>query len=129
MALLSGQLSVLKTQAQIFTGLSTITITVTGFSGHNMVRGGWPSGSAMVLGMVLVFAGIARTLATLRQLRWVTQDLRDDLDETARVVIRRRDAEQRALGVAGALVVSGLGAYLVAVVLAAIAVGERYSPP
>jgi len=126
---LSNQLAVLKTQAQVFTGLSTITITVTGFSGHNMVRGGHLSTGAMVLGMVLVLAGIVRTLYTLRQLRWVSQELDDDLVVTARAVIARRDDEQQALGQAGALVVAGLAAYLVAVVLAAIAVGGAYSPP
>lgn len=126
---LSGQLAVLKTQAQVFTGLSTITITVTGFSGHNMVRGGLGSTTAMVVGMVLVLAGIVHTLRTLRQLRWVSQELSDDLEATARAVIARRDAEQAALGEAGALVVAGLGAYLVAVVLAAVAVGSHYAPP
>ncbi len=126
---LSAQLLVLKTQAQLFTGLSTITITVTGFSGHNMVRGGWASTAAMVVGMGLVLAGIVRTAQTLRHLRWVSQELHDDLAATALAVIRRRDEEQRALGAAGNLVVAGLAAYLLAVVLAAIAVGGHYSPP
>jgi len=126
---LPAQLLVLKTQAQLFTGLSTITITVTGFSGHNMVRGGWASTAAMVVGMGLVLAGIVRTAQTLRHLRWVSQELHDDLATTALAVIRRRDEEQRALGAAGNLVVAGLAAYLLAVVLAAIAVGGHYSPP
>lgn len=129
MTFLSSQLAVLKTQAQVFIGLSTITITVTGFSGHNMVRGGHFSTAAMVLGMGFVLAGIAYTLHTLRRLRWVSQDLDDDLFVTARTVITRRDAEQQALGRAGSLVVAGLASYLVAVVLAAVAIGERYAPP
>jgi hypothetical protein len=129
MTFLSSQLAVLKTQAQVFTGLSTITITVTGFSGHNMVRGGLLSTAAMVLGMGLVLAGIAHTLRTLRKLRWVSQELDDDLLTTALAVITRRDEEQRALGRAGVLVVAGLASYLVAVVLAAIAMGGRYAPP
>lgn len=129
LAFLSTQLSVLKTQAQMFMGLATITVTVTGFSGHNMVRGGVASTSAMVLGVGLVLAGIVLTLRALRQLRWVSQDLADDLVVTTLAVLRRRDHEQRALGNAGMLIAAGLGAYLVAVVLAAVAIGERYSPP
>jgi hypothetical protein len=128
LGILTAQLSVLKTQAQIFMGLATITITVTGFSGHNMVRGGIASTTAMLLGVGLVLAGIVLTLRALRQLRWVTQDLADDLAVTALAAIRRRDREQRTLGGAGALIASGVGAYLVAVVLAALANG-RFTPP
>lgn len=127
--LLSTQLSVLKTQAQTFMGLSAVTITVTGFSGHNLVRGGTASTTMMFLGVGLVLGGIVLTLRTLSQLRWVTQDLDDDLARTARAVIERRDREQRSLGLAAALVAGGLGAYLVAVVLAALAAAERFGPP
>lgn len=39
-SLLSGQLSVLMSQAQMLMGLSGLVVTVTGFSGHDMVRAG-----------------------------------------------------------------------------------------
>ena len=129
MARIESQLMILATRAQTLLSLAGITITVTGFSGHNMVRGGHLSTAAMVVGMLCVLGGIVRTLYTLRGLRWVSQELDDDLYITARAVIARRDEEQRALGGAGALVVAGLGAYLLAVVLAAMAVGGAYSPP
>lgn len=129
LAFLSGQLAVLKTQAQIFMGLSTITITVTGFSGHNMVRGGAASTAAMALGVALVLGGVVLTARTLGELRWVSQDLDEDLGVTARAVIGRRDREQRWLGVAAVLVVGGLAAYLVAVILASVAAAGRFGPP
>jgi hypothetical protein len=121
---LSGQLSVLKSQAQMIMGLSGLIVTVTGFSGHHMVRGGTASTAAMITGIVFVLLGVMITLRTLGKLRWVTQDLSEDLSMTAQAVILRRDAEQSALGRAGVLVGLGLAAYLVAVVLAALHNGQ-----
>ena len=82
------------------------------------------STAAMISGIVCVLLGVTMTLRTLGKLRWVTQDLAEDLTETARAVILRRDAEQSALSRAGALVGLGLAAYLVAVVLAALHNGQ-----
>jgi hypothetical protein len=50
----------------------------------------------------------------------VTQELRDDLVETTRVVLQRRNRQQRMLSVAAVFVVSGLGCYLAAVSVAAL---------
>jgi hypothetical protein len=119
----SAQLSVLKAQAQIFMGLSGLIITVTGFSGHQMVRGGPFSTLAMIMGITLILVGVLLTLRVLGRLRWVSQELRDDLVETAACIITRRNLEQRQLGVAGAFVGGGLAFYLVAVVLAALHTG------
>jgi len=116
---LSGQLGVLKTQAQTLTGLCGLTITVTGFSGHQMVRAGPLSAGAMVLGILLILVAIVITLRTLTRLRWVSQDLGDDLVKTAETVIERRNRQQARLSVAGGFVAAGLGCYLLSVVFAA----------
>lgn len=126
---LSGQLGVVKTQAQMLLGLSGLVVTVTGFSGHNMVRGGLASTAAMIVGIGLVLVAVAITLRAAARLRWVSQDLREDLVLTATMVLRRRDQQTRALERAGVLVALGLGAYLLSVVLAALAIGGRMSPP
>ncbi len=122
-SLLSGQLSVLKSQAHMLMGLAGLAITVTGFSGHHMVRGGVLSTAAMIGGISCILAAIIITLRAVIRLRWVTQDLGDDLERTARSVIARRDAQQRALTLAGGLVATGLCGYLLAVVLAALSAG------
>jgi hypothetical protein len=127
--LLSSQLGVLKGQAQVLMGLGGLVVTVTGFSGHNMVRGGALSTAAMLLGIMLVLVAVVLTLRTIFVLRWVTGDLTDDLVVTALAVIRRRDAQARALAWAGALVAGGLASYLVAVVAAALAAGGQMGPP
>ncbi len=122
-AFLSGQLSVLKQQGQTLLGLCGLTITVTGFSGHNMVRGGVVSVTAMGVGIALILVAAVIALRVLTRLRWVSQDLADSLVDTAEAVIVRRNAQQRALAIAGGLVAAGLAAYLVAVLLAAITAG------
>lgn len=126
---LSGQLTVVKTHAQMLMGLSGLVVTVTGFSGHNMVRGGLASTAAMSLGILAVLVAVVLTLRVSSRLRWVSEDLGDDLVATAAAVIRRRDQQTRALGYAGTLVAMGLGSYLVSVVLAALAVGSQMGPP
>ena len=74
----------------------------------------------MIVGIFFILGGVAITLRTLGNLRWVTQDLHDDGFQTALTVIKRRNAEQAALSRAGLLVGLGLASYLVAVVLAAL---------
>jgi hypothetical protein len=126
---LSGQLSVLKSQAQVLMGLSGLVITVTGFSGHNMVRGGpWPT-AAMVLGIGFVLLAVLVTLRVMTRLRWVSQDLGDDLVQTTAIVLRRRNSQQRALLHGGTFVAIGLGSYLISVVLAALSIGSGMGPP
>lgn len=125
---LSGQLSVLKSQAQVLMGLCGLIITVTGFSGHNMVRGGVLSSGAMIAGIGFVTAAIALTLGALARVKWVSQALGDDLRDTATLVIARRNREQRVLSFASVCVALGLALYLLAVVLAALARGD-WTPP
>ena len=52
----------------------------------------------LIVGIVLialVFVGLVLCLSAVTGLRWVTQDLGDDLVETARVCIVRRNRQQR----------------------------------
>lgn len=128
-AFLSGQLSVLKSQSQMLMGLGGLVVTVTGFSGHNMVRGGPVSTACMAVGIALVVLAVFLTLRVTVRLRWVSQDLGDDLVQTACTVIQRRDAQARALAWSGGLVATGLAAYLLAVLVAALSIGGAMGPP
>lgn len=120
---LSGQLAVLKSQASMLVGLCGLAVTVTGFSGAHMIRAGSVATLSMVVGIALIVVGLLVCLRTLTRLRWVTQDLTDDLVVTATTVITRRNTEQRNLLVSTTFIAGGLVAYLVAVVLAAWLVG------
>ncbi|MBI3206598.1 MAG: hypothetical protein HYZ29_33985 [Myxococcales bacterium] len=127
-SLLSGQLAVLRTQAQTFLGIAGICISVTGFAGHNMVNAGLPSALAMIVGVAFILVAIVITIRCLSSVRWVTQDLGHGNVELARRVIARRDRLLRKLNLAAALIAVGLACYLVAVMLAALTKGG-WTPP
>lgn len=127
-SLLSGQLAVLRTQAQAFLGIGGICISVTGFAGHNMVNAGPLSAGAMIAGITLILVAIVITLRSFSSIRWVTQELGDGNVELARRVLSHRNALQRRLYRAVALIAVGLGCYVMAVVLAAMTRGG-WTPP
>ncbi len=122
---LSGQIATVKTYAQVLVGLCGLTITVTGFSGAHMIRAGSVSASLMVAGITFVLIGLAACVRTITLMRWVSQELRDDLLETAVIVIELRNRHQRRLSLASKFVVAGLAAYLGAVMVAALASGSN----
>jgi len=53
-----------------------------------------------------VLVGLVVCIRTITLLRWVTQELRDDLVETAVAVIERRNRQQRMLSVAAVFVIA-----------------------
>ena len=124
-SLLSSQIATVKTYAQVLVGLCGLTITVTGFSGAHMIRAGSLSALLMVIGIALVLVGLTLCVRTITQLRWVTQDLREDLLETAAIVLARRNHQQRMISFAAVFVISGLACYLAAVVVASLAHGAN----
>ena len=121
---LSGQIATVKTYAQILVGLCGLTVTVTGFSGAHMIRSGSISAGLMVAGIALVMIGLVVCIRTITALRWVSQELQDDLIETAVVVIERRNRQQHLLSIAAVFVAAGLGCYLAAVSVAALVSGN-----
>lgn len=121
---LSGQIATVKTYAQVLVGLCGLTVTVTGFSGAHMIRAGSLSAGLMVGGIALVLIGLMLCLRTITRLHWVSEELRDDLVETAIIVIGRRNRQQRALSWAAIFVAAGLASYLAAVSVAALVSGN-----
>jgi len=124
---LSSQIGTVKTYAQILVGLCGLTITVTGFSGAHMIRAGSLSASLMAAGIALILVGLVLCIRTITLLRWVSQELRDDLVDTAVAVIHRRNRQQRMLSVAAVFVVAGLASYLGAVIVAALSTTTNFA--
>lgn len=121
---LATQLATVKTYAQVIVGLCGLTITVTGFSGAHMIRSGSTAAILMVSGIALVMIGLIICIRTITALRWVSQDLSDDLIETATIVLARRDREQRLVSLGAIFVAGGLACYLGAVSVAALVSGN-----
>jgi len=117
---LAFQLSTVKTYAQVLIGLCGLTVTVTGFSGAHMIRASSTSAMLMVVGIAFVIVGLILCIRTITALRWVSQELRDDIQETARVCIARRNRQQRVVSIAAIFVTIGLGFYMAAVSVAAL---------
>lgn len=123
---LGMQLAAVKTYAQVLIGLCGLTITVTGFSGAHMIRSSSLSASLMVAGIASVFVGLSICLRAVTALRWVSEDLRDDLTETARACVARRNQQQRWVRIAAVFVGGGLLFYLAAVSVAALVPAGNY---
>lgn len=128
MALLSGQLSVLKSQAQMLMGLSGLCITVTGFSGHNMVKSGPIGAISMSLGIGLILVGVLFALRTMTATRWVSEDLDADLGVFLERVIPRRNTQQSQMRFAFIFVGVGFAFYVLSVIYSAFALGQ-WTPP
>jgi hypothetical protein len=71
-----------------------------------------------------VMIGLVVCIRTITKLRWVSQELRDDLIETAVVVLERRNRQQRLVSIAALFVAGGLACYLAAVSVAALVSGN-----
>ena len=121
---LSHQIATVKTYAQVLIGLCGLTVTVTGFSGAHMIRAGSASAALMVAGIALVMVGLVTCIRTVTRLRWVSQELREDLAETTVAVLHRRNHQQRLVAVAAVFVAAGLACYLAAVTVAALVSGN-----
>jgi hypothetical protein len=127
-SLLSGQLAVLKTQSQMLLGLCGLCITVTGFSGHNMVNAGPVGAFSMVIGIGLILVAVVVTLRAMVGIRWVTQDLGADARAVLEAVVPRRNQQQRAISLAGGCAAVGLSFYVVSVIYAALT-HSSWTPP
>lgn len=116
---LVSQLTAVRSQAQTMMGLCGLIITVTGFSGPRMVTAASFSAIAMVMGIALTLIAAIICLNVMTAIRWVSQELEDDLVATIVRVIERRDTQLRRTTIAGAFVAGGLTCYLAAVAAAA----------
>jgi hypothetical protein len=110
--MLMQQFLVLQTRAQIMLTLTTLTLTITGFSGPKIAASGDFSRYAMVLGILATLSSTLLILAGSLRIRWVTQFRGDnDLDLITRV-IRYRNGKTNLFFVEICLLVLGLASYV-----------------
>ena len=116
---LVSQVSAVRQQAQSMLGLCGLIITVTGFSGPRMIEASALSAWAMVTGIALTLVGAIVSLRVMVQIRWVSDQLDDDLVATAVRILHRRDVQHGRITIAGIFVAAGLAAYLLSVAVTA----------
>jgi hypothetical protein len=113
--MVQGQLATLVMRLQAILGLSSIVITVTGFSGRTVAQTSALAKVTVVAGLMLVLIAAAVGMGGVLRLRWSTQELGGSaLDGIVRV-IRIRDRKERFMTAALVLFVVGFAMYCFAV--------------
>jgi hypothetical protein len=115
-AVLMQQFNVLQTRAQMMLTITTLTLTITGFSGPKIAASGMFAKGAMVAGILSTLASTLLILGGSLRIRWVTQfQGEDDLDLVTRVV-RYRNSKTKLFFTEICLLVIGLSFYVASVV-------------
>jgi hypothetical protein len=111
------QLAVLVLRTQVLLSLSGIVVTVTGFSGRTIAQTSELARALIAIGIVVVLASAAVAIGGVLRLRWLTQDLGDDLEETLGRMLALRDSKARFLTAALMFFVVGFSCYVAAIAL------------
>ena len=110
--MLMQQFLVLQTRAQIMLTITTLTLTITGFSGQKIAASGDFSRYAMVLGILATLSSTLLILGGSLRIRWVTQFRGDnDLDLITRF-IRYRNGKTNLFFAEICLLLLGLASYV-----------------
>lgn len=113
--LLSHQLVLLQTRAQVLVSVAGIVITVTGFSGR-VIAGTHILGQVLVVGgLFTVLAAAVYVLSRVMRVRWITGMLTDVSPERIAGVLRFRDAKALAYGRGCMVLAAGLCMYCTAI--------------
>ncbi len=115
--LVQSQFSVLVLRTQVMLSLSGIVITVTGFSGRSIAQTSELARNLVAVGILVVLAAAAVAIGGVLRLKWLTQELTDDPEQTLIRMLDRRDEKSRYLNVALVLFVSGFACYCVSIAL------------
>jgi len=124
--LVERQLSVLVLRTQVMLSLSGIVITVTGFSGKAIAQTNELARTLVSAGILIVLAAAATAIGGVLRLRWLTQELADDMQDTLLRMLEIRDTKSRFLSAAPFLFIVGFSCYCIAIaqMLLNVPVGE-----
>ncbi|MDR0351975.1 MAG: hypothetical protein LBI02_01000 [Opitutaceae bacterium] len=114
--MLVAQFSVLQTRAHLLLTVATLALTITGFSGPKIAAAGAFQRHGMAAGLVLVLVSMLLILWGSLRIRWVTQFSGENDEALLGKILRYRNAKTRLFFAELCLLVSGLTAYVAAVV-------------
>lgn len=115
--LVQSQLSVLVLRTQVMLSLSGIVITVTGFSGRTIAQTSELARGLVAAGILIVLCAAGVAIWGVLRLRWLTQELTDDVEQTLVRMLDIRDAKSRYLSAALFTFLLGFACYCVAIAL------------
>jgi len=113
---LMQQFMVLQTRAQIMLTITTLTLTITGFSGPKIAAAGDFARAAMVLGIISVLASTLLILGGSLRIQWVTQFKGENDLALVTSVLRYRNQKTKLFFAEICLLVAGLACYVASVV-------------
>ncbi|MEW5738672.1 MAG: hypothetical protein AB1938_07075 [Myxococcota bacterium] len=111
------QLSVLVLRTQVLLSLSGIVVTVTGFSGRTIAQTSEVARALIAVGIVVVLLSAGVAIGGVLRLKWLTQELGDDLEATLVRMLELRNSKAKFLSVALVAFVVGFGCYVAAIAL------------
>lgn len=113
---LRHQFDVIQARMQILLTLSTLALTITGFSGPKIAQTNAFARVSMALGIVFVLAALLVLLKSGLKLRWISQFTETDPTKILADIIRYRDGKTVIYGRALGLLLIGLTSYVASVV-------------
>ncbi len=112
LAALINSYDTLQSRAQTLMGLVTIILTIAGFSGPSVARSGPMGRIGVSIGLSLVLASAILTLSGVLQLRWVTQQRENSIEESFVSAIERRNRRTTRYHISFVVLVLGLVMYV-----------------
>jgi len=89
---LRDDFNVIYSHSQVILSLTTICLTITGFSGPKIAASSFLASFTMILGLVFVLlSGIILFIGPIN-LQWITKAKGKDFDESISLFIKKRDA-------------------------------------
>jgi hypothetical protein len=116
MEFLRHHFDVIQARSQLLLTISTLALTITGFSGPKIAQTNDFARYSMAIGICFVLVGMVFLLLGGLRIRWTTQFFEDTAEETLVRIIRYRNSKTRFYFVQLAFLVVGLAAYVAAVI-------------
>jgi len=113
---LKQHFNVIQARSQLLLTICTLALTITGFSGPQIVRTNLFARYSMVLGIVFVLVAMVILLLGGLRIRWVTQMVAASPRATLSSIITYRNRKTRLYFVELSLLVVGLTSYVASVV-------------
>ena len=110
--LLSQQLNVIQSRSQLLLTLSTLTLTITGFSGPQIAQSSSFARYSMSMGIIFVLFSMVLLLLSSLKIRWISQFSGDNTEEILIRALSYRNQKTKLYGIELFLLVIGLACYV-----------------
>lgn len=116
MEFLRHHFNVIQARSQLLLTISTLALTITGFSGPKIAQTNDFARYSMAFGIAFVLAGMVFLLLGGLRIRWTTQLFEDTPEQTLIRIIEHRNSKTRYYFLQLTLLVVGLSAYVASVI-------------